>query len=372
MLKLLEKLIACPSITPEDAGCQAILTQELKKINFHCESLPFGPVKNLWARLGSEKPLFVFAGHTDVVPPGPLKEWVHPPFAFTLQKDLVFGRGTADMKGAIAAMVVACREFLEKQKKIKGSLAFLITSDEEGPDNVDGTQKVIDVLNARKEKIDYCIVGEPSGKHTVGDEIKMGRRGSLSGLLKIIGKQGHVAYPQHAKNPLALAIPFLQRLQETNWDQGNSFFPPTSFQFVSLRSDTQALNVIPSHLNINFNFRYSPEITAEKIQAKVIALLQQCTLDYEIKWIHSAIPFLTPPGTLTCLVTKIIEKTQGFTPKLTTDGGTSDARFIAPTGAQVLELGLCRESIHQTNEHTTIKDLETLKTLYREILFSLF
>ncbi len=372
MIPLLKKMIACPSITPLDAGCQAILIEVLAKMGFHIETLPFGPVKNFWARLGTTAPLVVFAGHTDVVPPGPLEEWTSPPFTPTLTEGYLVGRGTADMKGAIAAMIHACQQFLSNTPAFKGSIGFLITGDEEGTRNEEGTVKVVEHLQARGEKIDYCIVGEASSNEQVGDEIKIGRRGSLSGFLTVHGKQGHIAYPTSALNPIAHALAALHALSCTTWDEGNPFFPPTSFQFANIHAGTGTLNMIPEDLTLDFNLRYSPEISAEVIQEKIRQILKKNKIDYTLHWVHSAQPFLTKPGRLTQVVTAAIQAKQGFTPLLSTTGGTSDARFIAPTGAQVIELGVCRDSIHQVNERVKISDLDLLSSLYGDILKRLF
>lgn len=372
MIELLKKLIACPSVTPEDAGCQAILIEALTELGFQITELPFGNVKNFWARLGDQAPLFVFAGHTDVVPAGPLEQWSSPPFSPTISGDYLVGRGTADMKGAIAAMIDACKQFLKTSTKFKGSIAFLITGDEEGPTNLDGTQKVVEWLKQRGEHIDYCIVGEASSEYSVGDAIKVGRRGSITGFLTIHGKQGHIAYPEKARNPIAHALAFLHDLNQFQWDKGNEFFPPTSFQFANIHAGTGVTNMIPGSLEVNFNLRYSPAISADIIKEKIENLLEQHQLPHTIKWSHSASPFATKPAAFTQLVTDAIYKHQGYKPKLTTDGGTSDGRFIAPITTELVELGVCRDSIHQINESVRIQDLETLSKIYLEILNLLF
>ncbi|MBI5447495.1 MAG: succinyl-diaminopimelate desuccinylase [Gammaproteobacteria bacterium] len=372
MIELLKQLIACPSITPVDAGCQAILIQALRELGFQIESLPFGSVENFWARRGTKAPLFVFAGHTDVVPPGPLSAWHSPPFTPTLQDGYLVGRGAADMKGAIAAMVHACQHFLKKQPDFDGSIAFLITGDEEGPSNLDGTKKVVDWLSQRGEHIDCCIVGEASSEHCVGDSIKVGRRGSLSGHLTFHGKQGHIAYPEKARNPIAEALPILYELNQITWDKGNDFFPPTSFQFSNIHAGTQTSNVIPAALELNFNLRYSPELSVKQIKQRVETHLKNHTLPYTLTWTHSASPFLTQPGKFVELVVKAIQKHQPVQTKLATDGGTSDGRFIAPLTTELLELGVCRESIHQINERVKISDLQLLSAIYLDILISLF
>lgn len=370
MMTLLSELIACQSITPNDAGCQKIIANALSQLGFQIQSLPFGPVTNLWAQLGTSGPLFVFAGHSDVVPPGPLEKWHSPPFTASSREGYLFGRGTADMKGAIVCMLEAYREVL-KHGPFPGSLGFIITSDEEGPENVDGTKKVIEHLTALGKKIDYCLVGEASSLHKVGDSIKIGRRGSLTGKLRIHGKQGHVAYPDRAKNPIHEALPFLHHLSQLRWDEGNTHFPPTSFQVTTLHSGNGTANVIPGELDVIFNFRFSPELSVDAIKQKVNDSLASYALNAEIEWQHSASPFITQPCDFTDLVAQAIHHVQGFQPELATDGGTSDARFIAPTGAKTIELGVCRDTIHQVNECVKLDDLIQLKNIYIQILLML-
>lgn len=370
MLELLKQLISCPSITPDDAGCQTILIQALREMGFSIESLPFGKVSNTWAQWGTAKPLFVFAGHTDVVPPGPLDQWQSPPFSPTIKEGYLIGRGAADMKGAIACMVTACKEFLA-QHDFPGSIAFLITSDEEGPHNLEGTKKVIEFLDSQNKKIDYCIVGEASSKNKIGDSIKIGRRGSISAHITLHGKQGHVAYPKEAINPITLALPCLNEITTIEWDKGNEFFPPTSLQITHLQSGNGTANVIPGELELIINLRFSPASSVEKIKETIHQILEKHALNYSITWNHSASPFLTKPGYFVDLVSQTIFNTQGYRPELATDGGTSDARFISPTGAQVIELGVCRETIHQVNEQVKLSDLDALTKLYFNILVAL-
>jgi succinyl-diaminopimelate desuccinylase len=327
----------------------------------------FEDTTNLWSRRGTAGPVFCFAGHTDVVPAGNLERWHTPPFDPVIKDGILYGRGAADMKGSLAAMVVATERFVADYPKHHGSIAFLITSDEEGP-FINGTTRVIDTLEARNEKIDYCIVGEPSSTTTLGDVVKNGRRGSISGELHIHGKQGHVAYPDHVINPIHMAMPALAQLSQMHWDNGNAYFPPTSFQLSNIQSGTGATNVVPGHLTALFNLRYSTELTADKIVDKVEAVLTQHQLDYEINWTFNGQPFITEPNTLVDSVVKAIETCCDITPELSTSGGTSDGRFIAPTGAQVVELGPCNATIHQVNECVAIQDLILLTDVYYQTL----
>lgn len=366
-LELSKQLIARPSVTPEDAGCQAILAERLARIGFDIENLRFGEVDNLWARRGTQGPLFVFAGHTDVVPPGPLDAWWYPPFEPTVQDGILYGRGAADMKSSLAAMVTATERFVAAHPDHAGSIGFLLTSDEEGP-AIDGTVRVVEWLLARQQKIDWCLVGEPSSTARLGDVIKNGRRGSLGATLTVHGKQGHVAYPQLARNPIHEFAPALQELVSTEWDAGNEFFPPTTFQISNLHAGTGATNVIPGELGVQFNFRFSTEVTESELRQKVEAILDRHGLDYTIEWHLSGPPFLTAAGELVAATTAAVQDICGYAPQLSTSGGTSDGRFIAPTGAQVVELGPLNATIHQVNEHVAVADLEPLAKVYERIL----
>jgi len=369
-LELSKDLLSRSSVTPEDMGCQALIAERLSKIGFKIEHLRFGETDNLWARRGNEGPLFTFAGHTDVVPTGPVENWKHPPFEPTIDDGMLYGRGTADMKGSIACMVTACERFIKENPDHSGSIAFLITSDEEGPAH-DGTVKVIETLEARNEKIDWCLVGEPSSTDKVCDVIKNGRRGSIGCTLKVKGKQGHVAYPHLAKNPIHEFAPVLKILTETEWDQGNEFFPPTTFQVSNIHSGTGVTNVIPGECEVVFNFRFSTAITDTQIRTRVEALLDEHNIEYEIDWALSGQAFLTEPGELVNATLDAIKEVCGFDSELSTAGGTSDGRFIAPTGAQVVELGPLNATIHQVNECVAVKDLDTLSNVYEQILFNL-
>ena len=366
-LDLSRALIERPSVTPDDQGCQQLLAERLQAIGFRIEQLRFDDVDNLWARRGDATPLFAFAGHTDVVPPGPLDDWDSPPFEPVIRDGLLYGRGAADMKSSIAAMVTACERFVADHPDHGGSIAFLITSDEEGP-CINGTVKVIETLQARGEQIDCCLVGEPSSKTQTGDTIKNGRRGSLNGILEIRGQQGHVAYPQLADNPIHRAAPALAELSTVEWDQGNEFFPPTTFQISNIRAGTGTENVIPGVLDILFNLRFSTESTAESIKSRVEDILTRHGLDYTLTWKLSGKPFLTPAGELVDAARKSITAVAGIDTELSTSGGTSDGRFIAPTGAQVLELGPVNATIHQINECVNVAELDTLSSIYEEIL----
>lgn len=366
-LTLAQALIAKPSVTPEDAGCQQIIAERLENIGFQTEHLRFADVDNLWAKFGDSGPLFVFAGHTDVVPTGPVDEWSTPPFDPSITGNLLYGRGAADMKSSIAAMITATERFLSAHTNINGSIGFLITSDEEGP-AINGTVKVIDHLRKNNEKIDYCLIGEPSSTEKVGDVIKNGRRGSLGAQLTIFGQQGHVAYPHLAKNPVHLAIPVLSQLCDYEWDEGNAFFPPTTFQISNIHSGTGATNVIPGNIIIDFNFRFSTETTDAAIRECVKHILDQCNIEYSIDWTLSGQPFITPAGELVDATSQAINDICNYQTTLSTSGGTSDGRFIAPTGAQVVELGPVNASIHKIDEHVDINDLETLSLIYEKIM----
>lgn len=363
-LALACELIARDSTTPDDAGCQQLMGERLAACGFHLENLRFGEVDNLWARRGSEGPVLCFAGHTDVVPTGPLDRWDNPPFEPAIVDGMLHGRGAADMKGSLAAMVVAVERFVAASPDHKGSIAFLITSDEEGP-ATDGTVKVVETLVERGEKVDWCIVGEPSSTEQVGDVVKNGRRGSLNARLTIKGKQGHVAYPHLARNPIHLAAPALAALAAESWDAGNDFFPPTSFQISNINSGTGATNVVPGELVALINFRFSTESTAEGLQQRVRDLLDQHGLDYDLDWTLSGQPFLTEPGALLDGVSAAIRQVTGRETQPSTTGGTSDGRFIATMGTQVVELGPINATIHQLNEHVSASDLDTLTEIYQ-------
>jgi len=364
---LASELIARKSVTPVDAGCQALLAERLAAIGFAIEHLRFDDVDNLWARRGSDGPLLAFAGHTDVVPPGPADAWDSDPFTPEVRDGLLYGRGAADMKSSIAAMVTACERFVTAHPDHTGSIAFLITSDEEGP-SINGTVKVIEQLEARGEKIDWCLVGEPSSRERTGDTIKNGRRGSLNGALQVRGKQGHVAYPQLADNPIHRAAPALAELAALEWDNGNDHFPPTTFQISNIHSGDGTVNVIPGTVDILFNLRFSTESTVESIRARTHAILDSHALDYTLDWKLSGPPFLTPAGELVDAATAAIRQVTGLQTELSTSGGTSDGRFIAPTGAQVVELGPVNATIHQVNECVSISEINDLSVIYEKIL----
>ncbi len=369
-LQLARDLIARPSVTPDDQGCQALLGARLEKLGFRLEPLRFGDVDNLWARRGDSGPVLAFAGHTDVVPPGPLEQWNTPPFEPTEIDGYLYGRGAADMKGSLAAMLTASERFLAAHPDHRGSLAFLITSDEEGI-ATDGTVKVIETLEARGEKIDWCVVGEPTSTERVGDVIKNGRRGSLNGVLTVKGVQGHVAYPQLARNPIHELAPALAELCAQEWDRGNEFFPPTSFQVSNIHGGTGAENVVPGEVEVVFNFRFSTEFTADELKARVTAILDGHGLDYDLRWRLSGHPFLTAEGQLIEAAREAVRAVTGHESALSTSGGTSDGRFIAPTGAQVLELGPVNATIHKVNECVRIDDLEQISRMYEHIMQAL-
>ena len=365
-ISLLNELIRRPSITPDDAGCQEILAERLTRLGFECEAMPFGDVKNLWARRGSSGPVLCFAGHTDVVPPGSEDEWQSDPFESVVRDGNIFGRGSADMKSGLAAMIVALERFVEAYADHNGSLAMLITSDEEGRAR-DGTLKVIETLQARGDHIDWCVLGEPSSQNTLGDIVRVGRRGSLSGMLTVRGIQGHVAYPHLADNPIGRFAPVLSELNAIEWDQGNEFFPPTSFQVVDIRAGVGAPNVTPAELSARFNFRYSTVWDHERLKDKVHSIFDAHDIDYELNWHLSGEPFLTAAGKLTEAVTQAVSEQVGETPELSTGGGTSDGRFISPAGTDVIELGPVYASIHKVNEHVRIDDVVKLTTMYQRI-----
>jgi len=347
-----------------------MLIERLQALGFETETMVFEEVTNLWARRGKSAPVLAFAGHTDVVPTGPAQDWKHPPFDAVIDGDFLHGRGAADMKGSLAAFVTACERFVSQYPDHSGSIAFLITSDEEGPAR-NGTVKVVETLEARNEKMDWCLVGEPSSTQVLGDVIKNGRRGSLNAKLTVRGKQGHVAYPHLANNPIHLASPALTDLVKEEWDEGNEFFPATTFQITNIQSGTGATNVIPGTKEILFNFRFSTEVTADELKARTESILERYNLDYEIDWNLSGEPFLTAAGPLVEAATKAIHKVKNIETDLSTTGGTSDGRFIAPTGTQVLELGPINATIHQVDEHVSVADLNDLSTIYEQILIEL-
>ena len=366
-LDLAIDLISRPSVTPEDAGCQARIADRLAVLGFRNESLRFEDVDNLWARRGGSGPLFCFAGHTDVVPTGPREKWQSDPFRPEIRDGLLYGRGAADMKGSLAAMITATERFLASYPDHRGSIAFLITSDEEGP-SVNGTVKVVEALDARNEKIDWCLVGEPSSTRQVGDVVKNGRRGSLGCVLRVKGIQGHVAYPHLASNPIHSAAPALAELTATEWDRGNEFFPETTLQISNIHAGTGASNVIPGVCEVTFNLRYSTEQTHEALRERIEGIFDRHGLDYDIQWNLSGRPFLTPRGELIVAAQVAIAAVAGFETELSTAGGTSDGRFIAPTGAQVLELGPLNATIHQIDECVAVADLDRLSAMYERIL----
>lgn len=364
---LLCELVRRRSVTPDDAGCQDLLRERLERADFACETMQFGDVTNLWARRGTASPVLCFAGHTDVVPPGDESEWLSDPFEPVFRDDLLYARGAADMKSGLAAMVVAVERFLCSHPEHSGSIAFLVTSDEEGRAR-DGTLKVVEKLTARGEQIDWCVLGEPSSQHDLGDVVRIGRRGSLSGMLKVKGVQGHVAYPQLADNPIRRFAPVLAELHEIKWDDGNEFFPPTSFQVVDVRAGVGAPNVTPAELTARFNFRYSTEWTHEALQERVRAVFDAHNIDYELDWHLSGKPFLTRPGALIDAVKRAVAETLGVDPELSTGGGTSDGRFISPAGADVVELGPVNASIHKVNEHVSVDDVASLTSVYERTM----
>ncbi|MFT5789923.1 MAG: succinyl-diaminopimelate desuccinylase [Shewanella sp.] len=370
VLALAKDLISRPSVTPLDEGCQTLMATRLAAAGFNIEDMVFEDTTNMWARKGTQDPVFCFAGHTDVVPVGDLNRWHTPPFEPVVIDEYLHGRGAADMKGSLAAMVVATERFVKNHPDHKGSIAFLITSDEEGP-FINGTTRVIDTLEARNEKITWSLVGEPSSTHKLGDIVKNGRRGSLTGNLTVNGIQGHVAYPHLADNPIHKTAPALDELARMKWDNGNEFFPPTSFQIANINGGTGASNVIPGALEVMFNFRYSTEVTADILIERVLNILDAHGLDYDINWIFNGLPFLTGDGPLLDATRDAIKKVTGLDTDPQTSGGTSDGRFIAPTGAQVLELGPVNATIHKVNECVKVADLEQLALCYEAILENL-
>lgn len=374
-LRLAEQLIAMASVTPEDGGCTTLISSHLEPLGFACEVIDLGPenfrVRNLWAkRTGTSNQTLAFAGHVDVVPTGPLSKWTSDPFTPTHRDGKLFGRGSSDMKTSLAAMVVATQEFLLENPRPALGIAFLLTSDEEGP-AIDGTVRVCEMLEQRQQTPDYCIVGEPTSVRQTGDMIKNGRRGSLSGKLIVKGIQGHIAYPQLADNPVHRAAPALAELASTTWDEGNAFFPPTSWQISNVQAGTGATNVIPGEMVIDFNFRFSTESNEASLKQRVMTLLDKHKLSYKIEWTLGGLPFLTTPGTLVKAVQEAILNVTGLTTELSTTGGTSDGRFIAQTCPQVIELGPPNATIHKIDEHVAIADIEPLKNIYKEVLISL-
>jgi len=364
---LLCDLIRCPSVTPDDAGCQDILKERLETVGFICESMQFAEVSNLWARRGTGSPVLCFAGHTDVVPPGASEDWDSDPFEPVIRDGKIYGRGSADMKGGLAAMIVAAERFVADHPDHNGSLAFLITSDEEGPAR-NGTMKVIEALSDRDEQIDYCVLGEPSSANNLGDIVRNGRRGSLDGALTVKGVQGHVAYPHLVENPIHQFAPVLTELESTVWDSGNSWFPPTSFQVVALSSGSGASNVTPAELSTKFNFRYSTVWSHETLKQEVTTIFARHEFNYELDWHLSGEPFLTEPGVLIDAVVSVVTEHTGSAPELSTGGGTSDGRFIAKTGADIIELGPVNASIHKVNEHVLQEDVPRLSKMYQGIM----
>ena len=366
-LELAKSLISRASVTPDDNGCQDLMIDRLEKIGFTIHPLKFGNVDNFWAVHGNNGPLFAFAGHTDVVPAGDNDAWESNPFEPTIKDGMLYGRGAADMKGSLASMVVATENFIEKNPNHNGIIAFLITSDEEGV-AIDGTAKVMDFLKDNNQKIDFCLVGEPSSTAILGDVIKNGRRGSLNACLRVKGKQGHIAYPQLADNPIHLVTPALNQLCDEQWDNGNDYFPATSFQISNIHSGDKVTNVIPGEVEVMFNFRYSTETTKEELQKRVNDILDSHKLNFFVEWSHSGYPFLTPNGELVSACVDAIEKIKAIKPQLSTSGGTSDGRFISQEGTQVVELGPNNSTIHQVNESVSVQDLEDLTKIYSQVL----
>lgn len=366
-LELARALIARASVTPDDGGCQDLVRTRLEALGFRSESMPFGDVSNLWSRRGDTGPVFAFAGHTDVVPTGPEDAWSSPPFEPQVRDGRLYGRGAADMKGSVAAFVTACERFVHRHPEHRGAIAVLLTSDEEGPAQ-DGTRRVVETLQARGEPIDWCLVGEPSSDTRVADTVRIGRRGSLNGQLRVRGIQGHVAYPHKARNPVHAVAPALAALVDTEWDRGNASFPPTTFQVSGIQAGTGATNVIPGTADVQFNFRFSPESTPEALQQRVTRILDAHGLDYALEWSLSAQPFATESGPLLSATLEAIRSETDREVTLSTGGGTSDGRFIAPTGAQVLELGPLNATIHQIDENVPVADLDTLSRIYERVL----
>ena len=369
-LELTQDLMARRSVTPADEGCQDVMARRLEAAGFTIERLRYGIVDNLWARRGTAGPVFCFAGHTDVVPTGPLEDWKSDPFAPSVRDGVLYGRGAADMKSGLAAMVTAAEQFAGEHPDHKGSIAFLITSDEEGP-SVDGTKRVMETLNARNERIDWCVVGEPSSEKNIGDTIKVGRRGSFSGRLTVHGVQGHVAYPQLAVNPVHAFAPALAELVSREWDNGTEFFQPTTFQISNFNAGTGAPNVIPGELKARFNLRYSPVQTLDGLKETVEGILRRHGVKFTIEWYLSGEPFYTSPGAFSEAVSAAVKSVTGSSPKYSTGGGTSDGRFIAPTGAQVVELGVVNASIHKVNESVRVEEIDALHEMYLRTLKNL-
>ncbi len=367
VLDLTRDLIARPSVTPDDAGCQALIAERLRRAGFACESLRYGEVDNLWASHGSGAPVLVLLGHTDVVPPGPREAWASDPFAPEVRDGMLYGRGAADMKGSVAAFAIAAERFAAAHPHHPGTLALLLTSDEEG-DAIDGVRRVAQTFRERGQRIDWCITGEPSSTEKLGDLLRVGRRGSLSGTLTIKGVQGHVAYPHKARNPIHLAAPALAELAARHWDDGYESFPPTSLQISNLHAGTGANNVIPGELRVLFNLRYNPHWDAPRLEAEIAALLDRHRLDHELRWHRSGEPFYTPEGRLREVARQVLATFAGAPPEESTGGGTSDARFIAPLGAQCIEVGPVNASIHQVDEHVRVADLEALPDLYLALI----
>jgi succinyl-diaminopimelate desuccinylase len=369
-LELARSLIGRRSVTPADGGCQALVAQRLEAAGFACEHLRYGEVSNLWARRGSGRPLVCFAGHTDVVPPGPLEQWNSDPFVPALRDGKLYGRGAADMKSSIAAFVVAVEAFVRERPAHSGSLALLLTSDEEGP-SVDGTARVVELLKQRGERLDYCIVGEPSSVALLGDMIKNGRRGSLSGRLTVRGTQAHIAYPHLGRNPIHMLAPALAELVATRWDEGDEFFPPTAWQVSNVHAGVGATNLIPGSLELDFNFRFGPSSPEASLRERLEAVLRRHGLDYQLQWTLSGNPFITPPGELVDAVKRAVRANTGRTPELSTTGGTSDARFIAAICPQIVELGPPNATIHKLNENIELEVLEQLPRIYLDTLRAL-
>jgi len=375
VVELCKELIARPSVTPDEAGCHDLISQRLQKAGFTIESLPFKSeqspqVENLWARRGKAEPLVVFAGHSDVVPTGPESDWTSPPFEPTVRDGHLYGRGATDMKSGVAASIIAAERFIEEHPNHPGSIGFLITSDEEGP-SINGTKKVIDELTRRGEKIDYCIIGEASSEKQLGDQIRVGRRGSLHGKLIIKGKQGHIAYPVPGQNPIQNGLLALDQLAKTVWDKGNEYFPPTTFQISNIHAGTGALNVVPGAMEVRFNFRFSTALTVDELQLRVRQILNEHPIKYDLSWDVSGHPFLTKQGKLINVAKEAIQAVVGISPALSTGGGTSDGRFIAPTGAEVIELGPQIGTAHQIDEAVNIEELRKLPEIYQRILAQL-
>lgn len=366
-LSLTESLLRRPSVSPEDHGCLDLICERLAPLGFRNERLRYGPVDNLWATHGSGRPVLCFAGHTDVVPTGPREEWRTDPFEPVIRDGILYGRGAADMKSGLAAMVTAVERFVARQPAHRGTLAFLLTSDEEGP-AVDGTRRVVQVLEARGDKIDWCVVGEPTSHGRLGDTVKIGRRGSLSGRLTVHGVQGHIAYPHLADNPVHAFAPALAELTARRWDEGNDYFQPTSFQVSNIAGGTGAPNVIPGELKVRFNLRFSTEQTVETLQRAVLEILDRHRVNYTLEWHVSGLPFLTRPGQLTEAVADAVLHVLGHAPEFSTTGGTSDGRFIAPTGAQVVELGVGNATIHKVNECVRVEDIDALSRVYERLM----